>query len=270
VPIRRSGPTRRRPCYTTPVADREAEGYRLVGEVASGPTHHLVRAVREHDGRAVVIKTLRSKLPDPRAVAGLLNEHELLTACAGPGVVEAVELRWSAGLPQLVLADAGPASLIDLLGAGGMPLARFWPLARELAGVLARVHAQGVLHRDINPANFALSDDGNTATLVDFGLATRVARVQATPEEAMVLAGTLEYISPEQTGRTGLPVDQRSDLYSLGATYFALLTGRPPFTADDPRATRARRAWPTICVAWPPTPPCPRRAWARPTDRRTW
>ncbi|MBW6434686.1 diguanylate cyclase [Actinoplanes hulinensis] len=99
-------------------------------------------------------------------------------------------------------------------------------LAVRLAGVLAGIHRRGVVHRDVSPANVLVDDDGRP-TLIDFELAGDPGR-----EAGEVLAGTLPYLSPEQTGRTGRPVDHRSDLYALGASLYELATGEPPFGRD--------------------------------------
>lgn len=112
-------------------------------------------------------------------------------------------------------------------------------LARGLASSLAAVHRRGVVHRDVSPANILIPVvDGELApdrqpTLIDFELATSVAEDRFAPVSEQSLAGTLPYLAPEQTGRTGRPVDHRADLYALGATLYELATGEPPFGRDD-------------------------------------
>jgi hypothetical protein len=92
------------------------------------------------------------------------------------------------------------------------------------------MHRREAIHRDITPANIVLSDDG-TPCLVDFALATSFAEIRLEFTHYSELAGTLAYLAPEQTGQTGRPVDQRADLYGLGATLYELATGEPPFGA---------------------------------------
>ena len=89
------------------------------------------------------------------------------------------------------------------------------------------------MHRDITPANIVVSGDG-AACLVDFALATSLAEIRPGFTPHSEIAGTLAYLAPEQTGRTGRPVDQRADLYALGATLYELATGGPPFGTGDP------------------------------------
>ena len=135
-------------------------------------------------------------------------------------------------------------------------------LAAGLAKAVAGMHGRGVLHRDICPANIVLSCDG-APCLVGFGLARSLAEIRPEFTHHSQIVGTLAYLAPEQTGRTGRPVDQRADLYALGATLYELATGEPPFGAGDPlRLTHDH-------LARVPTPPGPgyRRGHAGPAHR---
>jgi AAA ATPase domain/Protein kinase domain len=132
---------------------------------------------------------------------------------------------------SVMLEDAGEASLAGM----AEPLA-----ADELAGIglglgraVAGMHRRGVIHRDITPANIVLSRDG-APCLVDFALASSFAEIRPDFAHHVEITGTLAYLAPEATGRTGRPVDQRADLYALGATLYELATGAPPFGAGDP------------------------------------
>jgi len=213
----------------------ELSGFGDWVEVHHGPIHRVRRAVRASDGRQVVVKQMAGDFPAPRHVASLLNEHELSLAADDEGVVEVLDLVWHAGLPALVFADAGPRSLAEALSNGGLALDLFLKLAIQVTGALARLHDRGIVHRDVNPSNIVLDSTTTRATIVDLGLSTRLSRVRAANAELVQLTGTLGFLSPEQTGRTGMPVDRRSDLYSLGATLFAMVAGSQPFPGNDPR-----------------------------------
>ena len=132
---------------------------------------------------------------------------------------------------SIVLADAGTTRLADL----ATPLAvdELLGLAVALARAVAGVHAGAVLHRDIAPGNIVLSADGEP-TLVDFSQAALVAELRPAFSRPAEIVGTLAYLAPEATGRIGRPVDQRADLYALGALLYELATGAPPFGAGDP------------------------------------
>jgi serine/threonine protein kinase len=150
-------------------------------------------------------------------------------------------LRGVAGIAQLVDApeypdsivteDAGRSSLAAL--AKPLPVDELIELAVQLTRAVARMHGRGVMHRDIAPANIMLSGAG-TPCLIDFALATSFAELRPEFTHHSEIVGTLAYLAPEQTGRTARPVDQRADLYALGATLYELATGEPPFGSGDP------------------------------------
>src|SRR5207302_1694068 len=101
-------------------------------------------------------------------------------------------------------------------------------IATQVASALDHAHSLGIVHRDVKPGNVWLGDDG-TAKLGDFGLAVALDRSRLTAEGMML--GTVAYMAPEQA--LGRPPDARSDLYSLGAMLYEMLTGRPPFLGDE-------------------------------------
>jgi signal transduction histidine kinase len=150
-------------------------------------------------------------------------------------------LRGVEGVAGLVEAPRYPGSIV-LADVGGVCVAGLAkPLAVDdviglavgLARAVAGMHRRGVMHRDITPANIVISCDG-VPCLVDFALASSFAEIRPEFTHHTEIVGSLEYLAPEQTGRTGRSVDQRADLYALGATLYELATGEPPFGSGDP------------------------------------
>jgi PAS domain S-box-containing protein len=137
------------------------------------------------------------------------------------------------GRTALVLEDPGGAPLDRLLG---QPLdaSHFLRIAIPLAGALRHVHARGLIHKDIKPANILVNEASGGVWLTGFGIASRLPREHQAPAPPEVIAGTLAYMAPEQTGRMNRSVDSRSDLYALGITFYEMLAGALPFTAADP------------------------------------
>ncbi|MFR9803682.1 AAA family ATPase [Pseudonocardia sp. RS010] len=156
--------------------------------------------------------------------------HEVATLERLRDVVGVAQLEAPRCPGSLVLADGG-TSLEGL--AGPLPVDVLIGLAVGLAQAVAGMHRRGVMHRDITPANIVISDDG-VPCLVDFALATSFAEIRPEFTHHTEIVGTLEYLAPEQTGRTGRSVDHRADLYGLGATLYELATGEPPFGFGDP------------------------------------
>jgi serine/threonine protein kinase len=99
---------------------------------------------------------------------------------------------------------------------------------------LNKLHKRGLIHKDIKPANILADMAGGGVWLTGFGIASRLPRERQSPEPPEVIAGTLAYMAPEQTGRMNRSIDFRSDLYSLGVSFYEMLTGALPFKAVDP------------------------------------
>jgi diguanylate cyclase (GGDEF)-like protein len=165
----------------------------------------------------------------PDAAARCRHEARMLERLAGiPGVSQLVSVGTR---PVLVLRDFGGAPL-----AGHAPLAAsvVLDLALSLARTLAEIHRRGVLHLDIAPANILYKPAGQAPQFIDFHLATLAEEGRRSFTHHNEIAGTLAYIAPELTGRLGQAVDQRADLYALGATLYELATGQAPFGQGDP------------------------------------
>jgi PAS domain S-box-containing protein len=169
----------------------------------------------------------------PGSVRRLRHETAVLERLAGvEGVPRLAAV--PAGAGALALQDTGGVPLATMLSAERLDVAALLELAVDLADVVAGVHRRGVVHKDINPANIVVPGGGHSPVLIDFDLATTFAEERPGFTHESVIAGTLAYLAPEQSGRTGRPVDQRADLYALGVTLYELATGRLPFAGTDP------------------------------------
>jgi predicted ATPase/class 3 adenylate cyclase len=210
------------------------EGF-AVGELLNGGAQYATyRAVRQTDRLPVVLKVPVEAFPSARVVARLRHEFELTGALALPGIIRGVDLFPHKNGLVLVLEDIGGVALSVSAGRRALPVARVLRIGVQLAETLASVHAAGIIHKDIKPSNVIVAPDGEAVRLTDFGIAVRLARALSHQVSPGLLEGTLAYMAPEQTGRMNRAVDRRSDLYSLGATLYELLTGASPFVSDDP------------------------------------
>lgn len=166
------------------------------------------------------------------ALERLRHESKILVRLAGvDGVSRLAEGPHPA--TAIALEDCDGVSLAQVLRTERFGLQPMLTLALQLAQIVAGVHGAGVIHRDISPANILLSGAQRRPVLIDFDLATLFAEQQTGFIHHFEIAGTLAYLAPEQTGRTSRAVDQRADLYALGAIFYELATGRPPFEGDD-------------------------------------
>ncbi len=164
----------------------------------------------------------------------LTHEYSLKDELDGTWALRPLELVQDRGRTVLVLEDPGGDLLSRLLGMP-MDVERFLSIAVCVAEAVGKVHQRGLIHKDIKPANILVNRaDGNGVGLTGFGMASRLVRERQRPGPPEFIAGTLAYMAPEQTGRMNRSIDSRSDLYSLGVTFYEMLTGGLPFTASDP------------------------------------
>ena len=179
----------------------------------------------------------------------LEHEHDLKAKLDPDWAVRPVALSRHDGRMALVLEDPGGEPLNQLLGQP-MDVTKFLRIAIPLAAAVRQVHVRGLFHKDIKPANILVNVASGGVWLTGFGIASRLPRehqAAVTPPE--VIAGTLAYMAPEQTGRMNRSIDARSDLYSLGITFYEMLTGTLPFAASDPMG------WVHCHIARQPQPP---------------
>ena len=212
-------------------------GYDLTELIYSGSRSLIYRGIRQTDGQVVVLKALAGQYPSLAAIATLKHEYQILTKLSIPGVVQAVD--WQDAAPALVLENFEGVSLRTFIQqtcsqqTQGLTVAVFLPIALRLAEIVDQLHLAQTIHRDIKPSNILLSADGTDIRLIDFGLASELAESGPVDRSG---AGTYAYMSPEQTGRMNRAVDYRTDLYSLGVTFYHMLTGQLPFQAADAMA----------------------------------
>lgn len=170
--------------------------------------------------------------PRPEVIDRLAHEYALAHVLDSPAALRPLELLHEQGRTILLLEDWDG----EPLEAFSMPFdpIEFLRLAISIATVLGKIHARGLVHRDINPAHILVNRSSGAVRLTGFGIASLLQRERQSPEPPQFIAGTLAYMAPEQTGRMNRSIDLRSDLYSLGVVFYRMLTGRLPFAATDP------------------------------------
>jgi PAS domain S-box-containing protein len=201
----------------------------------------------------ILIVTPAADYPSREAVRRLEHEYELRALLDTSWAARPVALAPRGGRMALLLEDPGGEPLDRLLGKP-MEVTQFLHIALPLVAAIRQMHEQGLIHKDIKPANVLVDPTRDRAWLTGFGIASRLPREHRAPEPPEVIAGTLAYMAPEQTGRMNRTVDSRSDLYALGVAFYEMLTGTLPFTAADPME------WVHCHIARQPVPPEERAA----------
>lgn len=184
-------------------------------------------------GTPVVVKVLKNKFPTSRQIARFNNEFELTRHLDIPGVRKAYKTEKFQDKYCLVLEYIGGVILRDFWQTQAPGLEVFLKVAIQIAQTLGRIHQHHIIHKDINPNNLLIDPETCQTVIIDFGVSSKIHLKTTHLGNPEHLEGTLAYISPEQTGRMNRVVDSRSDLYSLGVTFYELLNGKLPFEKTD-------------------------------------
>ena len=222
--------------YTCPMlgltAGQAFGPYEIVGLIAKGGMGAVYRA-RTADGKEVALKTLAEQFWGDASMRARFEKEPQLSPLH-PGVVRILDAGVVNGTPYFAMDLVEGKGLDAVLQQHGPFTAHdFYPILNDVAAALDGAHHAGVVHRDIKPSNVMLRSQDNRAMLTDFGIAKRVG-VEATATsstQAGAIVGTVRYMSPEQA--LGKPVTNRSDVYSLGALAYEMLSGKAPFEAPD-------------------------------------
>jgi tetratricopeptide (TPR) repeat protein len=206
--------------------------YDLVREVGKGSMGIVFEARRKTDGARFAIKVLPPSLTlTEQALARFLREGELMRRIDHPGIAKVIDLGQRGRLSWFVMAFVDGVDLGERLRVGPLPLRQAAEIAARVGRILHFAHERGIVHRDVKPDNLILREDGSVV-VTDFGLARETGTGSMTESGAIV--GTPMFMAPEQVLGNRGQVGARSDVYSLGATLYALIAGRPPF--DGPTA----------------------------------
>lgn len=179
------------------------------------------------------LKVLHSAHPTAAEAARLHNEFEILKSLEETGAVPIARAIRTYGSSLVLVADAAEDSTPLPDRTGPLGVEEFLRFGIRAADILDRVHGQGIFHKDIKPQNLILKGNGELE-LINFDIASRIAVVEPEIRSISALEGTLAFMSPEQTRRMNRPVDYRTDFYSLGVTFYQMLSGEVPFSGDNP------------------------------------
>lgn len=211
--------------------------YKTKDIIHNGKNSLIYRAIQNSDHKNVIIKVLKSDPPSPQQIARFLHEFEIskqLYAEIPSYIVQPLGLIKQQNTYALVFEDFGATSLSKLLAQGAFGITSFLDLALRMSEILKAIHSLHVVIKDVNPSNILWNPETNVLKFGDFGIATTLSFENIEGGSIYAIEGSPTYISPEQTGRMNRVVDYRSDFYSLGVTFYEMLTGSPPFKHSDP------------------------------------
>lgn len=194
----------------------------------------VYRGVRNSDQCPIILKILKQDYPTPLELSRYRQEYEITRNLNIAGVIQTYGLEKYQNKLVILFEDFGGESLRILMANRQFSLTEFFNIAIQTSQILGQIHQQHIIHKDINPANIVFNPDTGQIKLIDFGISTVLQLENPTLKNPNILEGTLPYISPEQTGRMNRALDYRTDFYSLGATFYELLTKQRPFSATDP------------------------------------
>ncbi|WDD33160.1 AAA family ATPase [Nostoc sp. UHCC 0926] len=210
-------------------------GYQVKEQLYNGSKTLVYRGYRETDSLRVVIKLLKNPYPGFSELVQFRNQYTIAKNLNSPLIIQTYSLEPYQNGYVLVMEDFGGISLKEWgTGSSLRNLTEFLQIAIALCNTLDILYHQRIIHKDIKPANILINPETRQVKIIDFSIASLLPRETQTLINPNLLEGTLAYISPEQTGRMNRGIDYRTDFYSVGVTFYELLTGELPFQSNDP------------------------------------
>jgi serine/threonine protein kinase len=212
----------------------QVPGYKVMGKLGSGAMAVVYKAQQLSLDRTVAIKVLPKRFSEkPNYIRRFFKEGKLAAKLNHNNIVQAIDVGEIGGLYYFVMEYVEGKTLYDDLSKGKIfEEKEALGIIIQLCNALAHAHGQGMIHRDVKPKNIMLTTEG-IVKLADMGLARETSDIEAAENEKGKAFGTPYYIAPEQV-RGEVDIDQRADIYAVGATLFHMVTGRVPFEAKTP------------------------------------
>ncbi|MBD2014214.1 AAA family ATPase [Microcoleus sp. FACHB-53] len=208
-------------------------GFTVIAQIHENANSLVYRGLRQFDQQPIILKLLKEDYPTPSQLFHYRQEYETLRTLNIEGVVKVYDLQNYHNTLVMLVEDFGGESLKIWLSEKPFSLSEFLPIALQITQTLGQIHHHNIIHKDINPSNLVFNPQTGQVKLIDFGISTVLARENPSLTSPQLLEGTLAYISPEQTGRMNRSLDYRTDFYSLGVTFYELLTHQLPFQTQD-------------------------------------
>lgn len=209
--------------------------YKIEEKIYQKNDFTFYRAEKNTDTKFYILKVLdKKKSRNQNSLKALKQEYIFLNQINSDYVINAIDWIDDSDHAIVVLEDIDGKTIKETLKKSELNIEQFFKLAIPIIQGLITTHEQNIIHKDINPGNIIWNSQTNDIKIIDFNIASKFDLKIVHLGNPENLQGTLSYISPEQTGRMNHKVDQRTDLYSLGITFYEMLTNQLPFQHDDP------------------------------------
>jgi Predicted ATPase len=209
-------------------------GYEYLEKIHDSLITLVYRARRIRDCQPVIIKIFKKAYPSSQDIYVFKHQYELMKNLDSESIIKAYKIEKFNNYIALVLEDFGGNSLRNFLQTGKfINLSVFLQTSIELTKALEKVHQLNIIHKDIKPDNIIINEQTLKIKIADFSIASLLMQEKYLPSNPERLEGTLAYMSPEQTGRMNRAIDYRTDFYSLGVTFYEMLTRQLPFKTTD-------------------------------------
>jgi predicted ATPase/signal transduction histidine kinase/CheY-like chemotaxis protein len=205
----------------------------IVSQIYESANSLVYRGIINQNQQPAIVKLLKDDYPTPAELYRYQQEYEITCGLNIEGIIKAYELRKYLNTQLMLLEDFGAESLKIILKSHTFSILDFLHIAIKITTTLGGIHQKKIIHKDINSSNIVLNHQTGQLKIIDFGLSTILSQEYLSLKSPNLLEGTLAYISPEQTGRMNRAIDYRTDFYSLGVTFYELLTNQLPFESAD-------------------------------------
>lgn len=210
------------------------DDYQILSKIYESANSLVYRAIHQTQQASIILKVLKENYPSPSELTRYKQEYEITHSLKTPGVIQVYELFPYKNTLAMVLEDFGGKSLDILLQSKTFSLSEFLSLGIQIVTAISEIHGANIIHKDINPSNIVYNPQTGKVKVIDFGISTKFTRENPTLRNPHLIEGTLAYMSPEQTGRMNRVLERGTDFYSLGVTFYQLLTQKLPFETEDP------------------------------------
>ncbi|MBK9503561.1 MAG: AAA family ATPase [Leptospiraceae bacterium] len=207
-------------------------GYQILEKIYEGKKNAIFRGM--HENRSVIIKSTSFGSIASKENNQLKFEYEILSNFQSPNIIKPIGLEQFGNKVFLILEDIHANSLVELRKEDNIDYSVFLDIALKILSGLSEIHKQNIIHHDIKPENIIYNFQTKELRIIDFGSASNLRKQDSVTFGNSLNSKNLPYLSPEKTGRMNRTVDYRTDFYSLGVTFYKLITSKLPFTNERP------------------------------------